>query len=176
MFRSPRTEAFPVAPAASAAHGPGILPGRPGRGVRSRRAASAAAGFTLIEVMVVIVILGIMAALVVPNLAGRQDQAQVTAAKSDLRALGNALEMYKLDNFNYPSTEQGLEALVTRPSGFPEPRNWKAGGYLRKLPADPWGNPYRYIATGAAFELYSLGADGQEGGEGYAADLLFEDV
>jgi general secretion pathway protein G len=133
-------------------------------------------GFTLIEVMVVIVILGIMAALVVPNLAGRQDQAQVTAALSDLRALGNALEMYKLDNFRYPSTEQGLEALVEQPSGFPEAKNWKPGGYVRKLPEDPWGNPYRYIATDQGFELYSLGADGQEGGEGYAADLSHDDT
>ncbi|HSG88846.1 MAG TPA: type II secretion system major pseudopilin GspG [Pseudomonadales bacterium] len=139
---------------------------------RSRRQS----GFTLIEIMVVIVILGIMAALVVPNLAGRQDQAQVTAAKSDLRALGNALEMYKLDNFNYPSTEQGLEALVEKPTGFPEAKNWKGGGYVRKLPTDPWGNPYRYIASGSGFELYSLGADGQEGGEEYAADLLYDDV
>ena len=150
--------------------------GAPSRPACSIPARGRQRGFTLIEVMVVIVILGIMAALVVPNLAGRQDQAQVTAAKSDLRALGNALEMYKLDNFNYPSTEQGLEALVTRPSGFPEPRNWQAGGYLRKLPTDPWGNPYRYIATGGGFELYSLGADGQEGGDSYAADLRFEDV
>jgi general secretion pathway protein G len=133
-------------------------------------------GFTLIEIMVVIVILGIMAALVVPNLAGRQDQAQVTAAKSDLRALGNALEMYKLDNFNYPSTEQGLEALVDKPTGFPEAKNWKGGGYVRKLPADPWGNPYRYISSGSGFELYSLGADGQEGGQEYAADLRYDDV
>lgn len=136
----------------------------------------AAAGFTLIEIMVVIVILGIMAALVVPNLAGRQDQAQVTAAKSDLRSLGNALEMYKLDNFSYPSTEQGLEALVKKPSGYPEPKNWKVGGYVRKLPTDPWGNPYRYIATGGSFELYCLGADGQEGGDGYAADLRYSDL
>lgn len=143
---------------------------------RKRCSARVQRGFTLIEVMVVIVILGIMAALVVPNLAGRQDQAQVTAALSDLRALGNALEMYKLDNFNYPSTEQGLQALVERPSGFPEAKNWKPGGYVRKLPEDPWGNPYRYIATDGGFELYSLGADGQEGGEGFAADLSYDDT
>lgn len=133
-------------------------------------------GFTLIEVMVVIVIIGIMAALVVPNLAGRQDQAQVTAAKSDLRALGNALELYKLDNFSYPSTEQGLDALVQKPGGFPEPKNWAPGGYVKKVPTDPWGNPYRYISSGDGFQLYTLGADGQEGGEGYASDLAFEDV
>jgi general secretion pathway protein G len=140
------------------------------------RAPRRQAGFTLIEIMVVIVIIGIMAALVVPNLAGRQDQAQVTAAKSDLRALGNALEMYKLDNFSYPSSEQGLEALVEKPAGFPEPKNWVPGGYVKKLPTDPWGNPYRYISSGTGFQLYSLGADGQEGGEGYAADLSYEDV
>jgi general secretion pathway protein G len=133
-------------------------------------------GFTLIEVMVVIVIIGIMAALVVPNLAGRQDQAQVTAAKSDLRSLGNALELYKLDNFSYPSTEQGLDALVSKPAGFPEPKNWAPGGYVKKVPTDPWGNPYRYISSGDGFQLYTLGADGQEGGEGYASDIAFEDV
>lgn len=133
-------------------------------------------GFTLIEVMVVIVIIGIMAALVVPNLAGRQDQAQVTAAKSDLRSIGNALELYKLDNFSYPSTEQGLDALVSKPAGFPEPKNWAPGGYVKKVPTDPWGNPYRYISSGDGFQLYTLGADGQEGGEGYASDIAFEDV
>ncbi|TVS17896.1 MAG: type II secretion system protein GspG [Gammaproteobacteria bacterium] len=135
-----------------------------------------AQGFTLIEIMVVIVIIGIIGALIVPNIVGRQDQAQVTAAKSDLRALGNALEMYKLDNSNYPSTEQGLEALVRRPAGFPEPRNWQPGGYVRSLPTDPWGNAYQYIATGDRFELFSYGADGQQGGEGHAAEIRYEDL
>ena len=134
------------------------------------------AGFTLIEVMVVIVILGIMAALVVPNIVGRQDQAQVVAGRQDVASLGSALDLYKLDNNVYPSTEQGLRALVERPQGFPEPRNWK-GPYLRRsLPEDPWGNPYQYIATDGDFELYSLGADGQEGGEDSAADIRFEDL
>lgn len=133
-------------------------------------------GFTLIEIMVVIVIIGIIGALVVPNIAGRQDQAQVTAARSDLRSLGNALEMYKLDNNHYPSTEQGLDALVERPSGFPEPQNWQQGGYVRSLPEDPWGNPYQYIATSNGFELFSLGSDGRQGGEGSAADIRFEDL
>jgi general secretion pathway protein G len=133
-----------------------------------------AAGFTLIEIMVVVVILGIMAALVVPNIAGRQEQAQRTAVESDLNALANALEFYRLDNFTYPSTEQGLEALVTQPSGYPEARRWKSGGYLRRLPTDPWGTPYQYLSSGERFELYSLGADGQEGGEGGAADIAFE--
>jgi general secretion pathway protein G len=126
--------------------------------------------------MVVIVIIGIMAALVVPNLAGRQEQAQVAAARSDLQQYASALELYKLDNFTYPSTEQGLEALVEKPAGAPEARNWKAGGYLRRLQDDPWGNPYQYLATGDGFELYSLGADGQEGGEGYAEDLSYRDL
>lgn len=133
-------------------------------------------GFTLIEVMVVIVILGIMAALVVPNLVGRQDQAQVTAARSDIAAIGNALDLYRLDNNAYPSTEQGLEALVEKPSGFPEPRNWRSPYLRKKLPEDPWGNPYQYLSTDQGFELFSYGADGQEGGEGTSADIRFEDV
>ncbi len=133
-------------------------------------------GFTLIEVMVVIVILGIMAALVVPNLVGRQDQAQVTAARSDIAAIGNALDLYRLDNNTYPSTEQGLEALIEKPSGFPEPRNWRSPYLRKKLPEDPWGNPYQYLSTDRGFELFSYGADGQEGGEGTSADIRFEDV
>ena len=133
-------------------------------------------GFTLIEVMVVIVILGIMAALVVPNLVGRQDQAQVTAARSDIAAIGNALDLYRLDNNAYPSTEQGLEALVEKPSGFPEPRNWRSPYLRKKLPEDPWGNPSQYLSTDQGFELFSYGADGQEGGEGTSADIRFEDV
>ena len=133
-------------------------------------------GFTLIEVMVVIVILGIMAALVVPNLVGRQDQAQVTAARSDIAAIGNALDLYRLDNNTYPSTEQGLEALIEKPSGFPEPRNWRSPYLRKKLPDDPWGNPYQYLSTDRGFELFSYGADGQEGGEGTSEDIRFEDV
>jgi len=133
-------------------------------------------GFTLIEVMVVIVILGIMAALVVPNRVGRQDQAQVTAARSDIAAIGNALDLYRLDNNFYPSTEQGLEALIEKPSGFPEPRNWRSPYLRKKLPEDPWGNPYQYLSTDTGFELFSYGADGQEGGEGTSADIRFEDV
>ncbi|MBL6716778.1 MAG: type II secretion system major pseudopilin GspG [Pseudomonadales bacterium] len=138
------------------------------------RSNARAQGFTLIEIMVVVVILGIMAALVVPNIAGRQEQAQRTAVESDLNALANALEFYRLDNFTYPSTEQGLRALVEKPSGYPEARRWKSGGYLRRLPDDPWGTSYQYLSTGERFELYSLGADGQEGGEGGAADIAFE--
>jgi general secretion pathway protein G len=133
-------------------------------------------GFTLIEVMVVVVILGIMAALVVPNLVGKQDQAMVTAAKSDISAIANALDFYRLDNNSYPSTEQGLEALIEKPAGFPEPRNWTEPYLRKRLPDDPWGNPYQYIASDRGFELYSFGADGQEGGEGFAADIRFEDI
>ncbi len=131
------------------------------------------AGFTLIEIMIVIIILGVLAALVVPNIIGRPDEARVTAARADIRAISNVLDLYKLDNFSYPSTEQGLEALVTRPSGLPEAKNWNANGYLNKLPVDPWGNEYRYLSPGAngKFDLYSLGADGREGGDGADADI-----
>ena len=130
-------------------------------------------GFTLIEIMVVVVILGILAALVVPQVMGRPDQAKVTAAQNDIRAIGAALDMYKLDNQNYPSTQQGLEALVKKPTGNPAAKNWNADGYLKKLPVDPWGNPYLYLAPGTRgkIDLYSLGADGQEGGEGIDADI-----
>jgi len=130
-------------------------------------------GFTLIEIMVVIVILGVLAALVVPNILGRPDEARVSAAKSDIKAISNALNLYKLDNFNYPSTDQGLQALVTKPSGSPEAKNWNPDGYLPKLPKDGWGNEYQYLSPGAhgRFDLYSLGADGREGGEGIDADI-----
>ena len=136
----------------------------------------AAAGFTLIEIMVVVVIIGILGAFIVPNIMGRQEQAQVTAARSDLRTIGAALDLYKLDNFAYPSTEQGLEALVQKPGGFPEPKNWNPQGYLKSVRSDPWGNAYQYLSTGNGFQLYSLGADGQEGGEGYAADLRYSEI
>ena len=130
-------------------------------------------GFTLIEIMVVVVILGILAALVVPQVMGRPDQAKVTVAQNDIRAIGAALDMYKLDNQNYPSTQQGLEALVKKPTGNPPAKNWNAEGYLKKLPVDPWGNTYLYLSPGTRgkIDLYSLGADGQEGGEGGDADI-----
>ncbi len=131
------------------------------------------AGFTLIEVMVVIVILGILAAIVVPRVMDRPDTARITKAKQDIRTLESALNLYKLDNFSYPSTDQGLEALVRKPSGTPEPRNWKEGGYIDRLPKDPWGNDYQYLNPGVhgSIDIYSLGADGQEGGEGINADI-----
>ncbi|NWL75639.1 type II secretion system protein GspG [Pseudomonas taiwanensis] len=130
-------------------------------------------GFTLIEIMVVVVILGILAALVVPQVMNRPDQAKVTVAKGDIKAIGAALDMYKLDNFAYPSTQQGLEALVSRPSGNPPPKNWNKDGYLKKLPIDPWGNPYQYLSPGSkgTYDLYSLGADGKEGGSDNDADI-----
>lgn len=130
-------------------------------------------GFTLIEVIVVIIILGIMATLVLPNILSHPDKARVTAAKSDIRAISNALEIYKLDNYSYPTTSQGLEALVTKPASQPEPKNWNPGGYLKKTPVDPWGNPYKYILPGthSDYDIYSTGADGKEGGEGYNADI-----
>ena len=133
-------------------------------------------GFTLIEILVVVVIIGILGAVIVPNLLGRPDQARITAAKSDIRNLANALDIYRLDNFNYPSTEQGLEALVTRPSGFPEPKNYNPEGYIKSLPTDPWGSPYLYERTQEGYDLFSLGADGAEGGEGLNADIRVEDV
>ncbi|MFC3608071.1 type II secretion system major pseudopilin GspG [Stutzerimonas tarimensis] len=130
-------------------------------------------GFTLIEIMVVVVILGILAALVVPQVMSRPDQAKVTVAQGDIKAVAAALDMYRLDNFAYPSTQQGLEALVTRPGGNPQPKNWNPDGYLKRLPKDPWGNDYRYLAPGTRgpFDLYSLGADGKEGGSGMNADI-----
>lgn len=131
-------------------------------------------GFTLIEIMVVVVILGILGALIVPSFLSRPDEAKITIVNSDLRAISSALDIYKLDNHVYPSTDQGLEALVNKPTGFPEPKKWNAEGYLKKLPKDPWGTPYQYVSPGTekrAFDLYSLGSDGQEGGEGFAADI-----
>jgi general secretion pathway protein G len=128
-------------------------------------------GFTLIEVMVVVVILGILAAIVVPRVMDRPDVARVTKARADIRALESALNLYKLDNFVYPNTDQGLQALVSKPSGTPEPRNWKQ--YMDRLPKDPWGNDYQYLSPGVqgAVDIFSLGADGQPGGTELAADI-----
>ena len=133
-------------------------------------------GFTLIEILIVVVILGILGAVVVPNILSRPDTARVQAAQTDLRALSQTLEIYRLDNFQYPSSEQGLESLVDRPSGYPEPKNWNPEGYLKKLPTDPWGSPYLYEKTGSSYSLISLGADGQEGGEGFDADIRLNDL
>jgi general secretion pathway protein G len=130
-------------------------------------------GFTLIEIMVVVVILGILAALVAPNVMRRIDDAQITKVKQDLRAFETALSLYKMDNYKYPSTDQGLKALVAQPND-PTVRNWKQGGYLGSggLTQDPWQNDYLYVYPGAhgEYDIYTLGADGQEGGEGVNAD------
>ena len=129
-------------------------------------------GFTLLEVMVVVVILGILASFVVPNLLGNKEKADQQKAVTDIVALENALDMFKLDNSVYPSTDQGLEALVNKPSS-PEPRNYRDGGYIKRLPADPWGNDYQYLSPGdhSNLDIFTLGADGQEGGEGANADI-----
>jgi general secretion pathway protein G len=130
-------------------------------------------GFTLIEIMVVIVILGVLAALVVPRVLERPDEARAVAAKSDIAAIMQGLKLYRLDNQRYPSTEQGLAALTTKPEQPPAPPNWKPGGYLEKVPKDPWGRPYQYLNPGLRGEIdvMSFGADGQPGGTGVDADI-----
>ena len=122
-------------------------------------------GFTLLEIMVVIVILGILASLVVPNLMGNKEQADRQKAVSDIVALENALDMYKLDNSRYPTTEQGLDALVTKPQGEPEPRNYKSDGYIKRLPQDPWGGAYQLMSPGehGKIDVFSMGLDGEAG-------------
>lgn len=132
-----------------------------------------AKGFTLIEVMIVIVILGILAALIVPKIIGRPDEARIIAAKQDISSLLQALKLYRLDNQRYPTTDQSLQALVVKPTTAPLPPNWKPGGYIERLPKDPWGNEYRYLNPGTRGEIdvYSVGADSEPGGEGIDADI-----
>ena len=132
-----------------------------------------ATGFTLIEIMVVVVILGILAALIVPKIISRPDEARISAARQDVATLAQALKLYKLDNLAYPTTDQGLQALVNKPAAAPIPTNWKTGGYLERLPKDPWGHDYRYLNPGlhGEIDIYSLGADGEPGGEGNDADV-----
>ena len=129
--------------------------------------------FTLIEVMIVVVILGILAAVVIPKILDRPDQARVVAAGADIRVIMQQLKIYRLDNTFYPSTDQGLQALTVKPTTNPIPQNWKQGGYLERLPNDPWGRPYQYLNPGIKGEIdvFSLGADGQPGGEGPNADI-----
>ena len=136
-----------------------------------RAQASVQRGFTLIELMVVLVIIGVLAALIVPNVIGAADEARVTAARTDVTNIMGALKRYRLDNQRYPTAEQGLAALINRPSSGPQPMNWKP--YLEKLPNDPWGAQYQYVNPGVkgAVDVFSFGADGQSGGEGRDADI-----
>lgn len=130
-------------------------------------------GFTLIEVMVVVVILGVLAALIVPKIMSRPDEARVMAAKQDIATLSQALKLYRLDNQRYPTAEQGLAALAVKPVLPPVPDTWKTGGYVERLPADPWGKPYQYLNPGihGEIDVFSYGADGVPGGEGTDADI-----
>jgi len=130
-------------------------------------------GFTLLEVLVVVAILGILAAIVVPRIMDRPDEAKRVAAKADVAALVQALKLYRLDNGFYPSTDQGLGALVQRPTTQPAPNNWKQGGYLERLPKDPWGSDYQYLSPGVRSEIdvFSFGADHARGGDGNASDI-----
>ncbi len=141
--------------------------------IRGRFNSLRQAGFTLIEIMVVIVILGILAALVVPKVMSRPDEARVVAAKQDIASLAQALKLYRLDNKRYPTTEQGLQALVSRPAQTPVPDNWKGGGYVERLPLDPWGKAYQYLNPGlhGEIDIFSYGADGAPGGEALDADI-----
>jgi general secretion pathway protein G len=130
-------------------------------------------GFTLVEIMVVVVIIGILGMLVVPKLLGRTGEARVTAARTDIATIMQALKLYKLDNQRYPTTEQGLQALVQKPTAGPAANGWKEGGYVEKLPKDPWNNNYQYLSPGlhGEIDVFSLGADGQPGGAGEDADV-----
>jgi general secretion pathway protein G len=130
-------------------------------------------GFTLVELMVVIVIIGLLATVVVINVLPSTDTASITKARGDIATLEQAIDLYKLDNLVYPSTDQGLDALVTRPDGLSRPERYRPDGYIRRLPPDPWGNPYQYSYPGehGTFDIFSLGADGRLGGEGLNADV-----
>ncbi|WP_110643741.1 type II secretion system major pseudopilin GspG [Salinicola sp. CPA57] len=130
-------------------------------------------GFTLLEIMVVIFIIGLLVAIVAPNVLSNQDDAMQQKARADLSTLEQALDMYRLDNYRYPTTQQGLAALVSRPTSDPQPDNYREDGYIRRLPEDPWGHPYHYASPGqhGRVDLYSLGADDQPGGEGIDADI-----
>jgi general secretion pathway protein G len=136
-------------------------------------------GFTLIEIIVVVVIIGLLAAVIAPNIFGQVEEARIKKSLSDLRALESALNLYRLDNFNYPTTDQGLQALVTKPSGSPEAKNWRKGGYIPRMPLDPWGMEYQFAnpgANGAEFDLFTFGADGKLGGEENNKDLSTADL
>lgn len=132
-------------------------------------------GFSLIEIMVVLVIIGLLASIVAPSVLGRADEARIKKVEADIKSISTALKLFRLDNFQLPTTEQGLEALHTKPTLAPVPANWKEGGYLDEAPVDPWGRPYLYLSPAefgdGDFDLYSLGADGVRGGEGQNADI-----
>jgi general secretion pathway protein G len=131
----------------------------------------ASRGYTLLEIMVVVFILGLLATLVAPRIMGRTDDARRTKAVADMKGIEQALNLYRLDSGGYPTTEQGIEALVTRPTRPPVPKTWNPNGYLDRVPVDPWGNAYVYVSDGTRFTLRSYGADGAEGGDGKFADV-----
>jgi len=140
---------------------------------RHPRLAAAARGFTLIEIMVVVIIIGLLAAVIVPSVIDRVDEARIAKAKQDILGLETALTMFRLDNSKYPSTDQGLMALIQQPTD-PSIRRWRPGGYLQRVSKDPWGNDYQYVypgTRGREYDLFTLGADGQSGGEGQNADV-----
>ncbi len=162
-----------VGPGAKSRVDPSKRRGAPVNATSSRNRFDRLRGFTLIEVLVVVAILGILAAIVVPRIMDRPDEARRVAAKADIAALVQALKLYRLDNGFYPSTDQGLAALVQRPGTNPVPANWKQGGYLERVPKDPWGGDYQYLNPGqhGEIDVFSLGADHARGGDGNAADI-----
>ncbi|MCH4892095.1 MULTISPECIES: type II secretion system major pseudopilin GspG [unclassified Sphingomonas] len=147
-----------------------VAPGT-GDGKRPAHMRSGEAGLTLVEIIVVLAIIALVAALIVPNVIGRPDQARVTTATTDIASISGALKLYRLDNGTYPTTSQGLKALAVRPATPPVPASFPEGGYLSQTPVDPWGNPYAYESNGTTFSLISLGRDGKPGGEGLDADI-----
>ncbi len=130
-------------------------------------------GFSLIEIMVVVIIIGLLASIVAPQVLNRADEARVQKVKSDFKSIQTGLKLYRIDNYVYPTSEQGLQALVERPAMAPQPRNWDENGYLERLPTDPWGNPYLYLSPGQSqdYNIYTLGADGVSGGEDQNTDI-----
>lgn len=139
-----------------------------------QNAKKSAKGFTLLEILVVVAIIGVLAAMIVPNVIGQRDQANVDLAKASMASIASALDMYRLDNNKYPTTQQGLRALVEKPS---DAKKWNPQGYMNKLPLDPWGNEYVYLSPGVdgPYDLLSMGADGEEGGEDFNADINYRD-